>query len=202
MKTLPLILFSIISIALISGCGTVSDMESTDGAPLFDSTKYSKVAVLDFSNSAPTKSAKKEKIDEHNAKVDSAGRTFADKIAIEIRKKNLFAEVVRTQTEDQSLIIYGAITRYEEGSAAARFLIGLGAGSSYFDADVSFKDNITDNELAVLKVDKNSWVLGGGLAATQTVEAYMNEAARKIANELAKSFEQQTNPMGTADLNE
>ena len=176
-------------IALVfTGCGTVSNMESAGGAELFDASNYSRVTILDFVNSAPTESAKKEKIDEHNAKVDIATRLFADKIASKIRAKGIFDEVLRGEVEGDAIVIEGAITRYEEGSALARLMIGLGAGSSYFDADVEFKSNLSGEDLAILKVDKNSWVLGGGLAAGQTVEGYMNEAAKKIAEELEKSF--------------
>lgn len=188
---------SIIALAMLCSCGTVSDMESADGKPLFDASSFQKVAVLDFGNSAPTKHSKKEKIDEHNEKVDIAGRLFADKIAAEIRKRNLFAEVVRGKTEGEALVIYGDVTRYAEGNAAARLFIGLGAGSSYFDAEVNFKSNTEGSNLAVLKVDKNSWVLGGGIAAGQTVENYMKTAAEKIADELTKSFEPETaTPVG------
>ncbi len=35
-------------------------------------------------------------------------------------------------------------------------------------------------------MDKNSWALGGGLAATQTVESYMNGGAETAASEAAK----------------
>ena len=69
-------------------------------------------------------------------------------------------------------------------------MIGFGAGSSYFDAIVRFTDAATHEEIGEIKVDRNSWVLGGGYASGQTPEMYMAEAARKIASEtkqLAKS---------------
>jgi len=34
-------------------------------------------------------------------------------------------------------------------------------------------------------VNKNSWALGGGIAATQTPEGFMQEAAGKIGAELS-----------------
>ena len=77
--------------------------------------------------------------------------------------------------------------RYEEGNAAARFWIGMGIGSSYFDALVHLQKQ-NDNELVgELKVDKNSWWLGGGHAAGQNVESFMKLAAQKLAQEMVKA---------------
>ena len=64
-------------------------------------------------------------------------------------------------------------------------VIGLGAGSSYFDADVVFSDNPSGRRLGQISTDKNSWFLGGGLAAGQSVEGFMHGAAKKVAKELA-----------------
>ena len=188
------ILVSFLCLTFFVGCGTVSKIESAGSDIPFDVSQYSSVTVLDFENSAPTKHAEREKIDEHNEKVEIAGRLFADKIAAELRLRNLFTDITRGPVEGNSLVIYGKITRYEEGSAAARLFIGLGAGSSYFDASVQFKDNLQESDLAVLKVDKNSWVLGGGLAAGQTVEGYMNEATKKIADQLEEKLMELKNP--------
>ena len=67
-----------------------------------------------------------------------------------------------------------------------RMLIGLGAGSSYFDANVRFTANESGELLGQMKVDKNSWALGGGMASGQTVDTYMRAAAKKIASEIIK----------------
>ena len=114
-------------------------------------------------------------------------RNFADLIAGEIRKTNAFEEVGREPAAGDSLRISGVITRYTPGNAALRFLIGLGAGSSYFDATVNLSDNTSGEQLGQVIVDKNSWGLGGGLAAGQTVEHFMQGAAEKIANDLKES---------------
>jgi len=173
---------------LLAGCGTVSEMETEDGTPLFDASVFEQVVVLDFTDETSTKTSDESEEAEHDEAVRIAGRLFADKIAAELKKKGIFKEVTRTETEGGALVIGGAITRYQEGNAAVRFLIGLGAGSSYFDATVNFINDADGATLGVMKVDKNSWVLGGGLAATQTVESYMNEAARKVAAELEKAL--------------
>jgi hypothetical protein len=72
-----------------------------------------------------------------------------------------------------------------EGNAALRMFVGMGAGSSYFDANVRFSDS-RGKSLGMIRVDKNSWALGGGLAATQTVDTYMREGAKKTAEASTK----------------
>lgn len=69
-----------------------------------------------------------------------------------------------------------------EGSAALRFWVGLGAGNSYFDATTEFRD-ADGRMLGRILTDKNSWGLGGAIAAGQTPETFMNSAAQKIALE-------------------
>jgi hypothetical protein len=77
------------------------------------------------------------------------------------------------------------ITRFVEGNAALRLLVGMGAGSSYFDANIQVTDGGNNASVTSLHADKNSWGLGGGIAASQTVDTFMNEAAKKTAAEVS-----------------
>ncbi|HEV2434994.1 MAG TPA: DUF4410 domain-containing protein [Verrucomicrobiae bacterium] len=169
---------------ILSGCGTVSEVTPTAGKDL-DLRKYDRVLVLDFADGVidkvrPGAQAKKK------AEMAIRTKSFPDRIAIALGEKNVFKEVARTGSPDsQTLIISGTITRYTEGDAIGRLLIGLGAGSSYFDATVDFKDGTTSDILANQKIDKNSWVLGGGIAATQTPDEFMQEAAEVLAEDLS-----------------
>jgi hypothetical protein len=117
-------------------------------------------------------------------KVKSACKDFADKIAGQIIHTGAFTTVNRAQTADKAIALTGTITKYEESSILGRVTIVAG-GSSYFCADVVFKDNDSGNELATLKVSKNSCAVGGSIASIQTVDGFMNEAADKVAKELA-----------------
>lgn len=169
---------------MLTGCGTVSEVTPTAGQDL-DLRKYDRVLVLDFADGVtdkvkPSAQAKKR------AEMAIRTKSFPDRIAIELGAKNVFKEVTRTGNPDpQTLIVSGTITRYTEGDAIGRLVIGLGAGSSYFDATVDFKDGGTSNILANQKIDKNSWVLGGGIAATQTPDEFMQEAAKVLAEDLS-----------------
>lgn len=66
-----------------------------------------------------------------------------------------------------------------------RLFIGMGAGSAFFEADVYFRDS-KGATVGKIKADKNSWALGGGVAAAQNPTMFMNGAAEKIAKEAAK----------------
>ena len=57
---------------------------------------------------------------------------------------------------------------------------------SSFDAIVELRDGATGAVLGSMKVDKNSWPLGGMIAATQTPRTFMDGAAKKVAEEVSK----------------
>ena len=162
---------------LLASCGTTSSMKDAQGTTISTSTrKFSKATVLNFQSSVAGT----------DGKVAAAQIYFADCIASETKKTGGFKSVTRGAKPDaDTLVIDGTITRYAEGSAALRLMIGLGAGSSYFNAKVNFKDS-QGKALGEVLVDKNSWVLGGALAATQTPQTYMEGAAKKIATEARK----------------
>lgn len=182
MKKLLNLFVLCICAALLSGCGTTSNMKPAAGAEIRSLQKYSQVCVLDFGNKTSNKS------DAGPQYVLTQGRRFADLIALELEKKAAFEKVAHVAApQPGSLVIKGDITRCVEGGAAMRYLVGVGAGSSYFDATVQFADADTGQQLEEIKVDKNSWVLGGGIASTQTVEAFMEGAAKKIAEQAAQA---------------
>ena len=169
---------------ILSGCGTVSQVTPTPGKTV-DLSKYDRVLVLDFADGVTAKARPSAQV---KKKAEMAVRTksFPDWIASELGGKNVFKEVTRTGNPDpQTLVISGTITRYTEGDAVGRLMIGFGAWSSYFDATVDFKDGGTSDIIATQLVDKNSWVLGGGIAATQTPEGFMKEAAKKLAEDIS-----------------
>lgn len=191
-----ILVICVASCALLAvGCGSTSSLKSQDGAKLVCDKQFDCVQVARFKSVIA-------KTDAPLTKVDWACGHFADLIVQELTATGAFKSVSRindvndvNDVNDTSLVISGEVTRYTEGDAFARFMIGFGAGSSYFEAVVRFADRTDKEEVGVIKVDKNSWVLGGGYASGQTPEIYMAEAAKKIASEtkrLAKS--QNTSP--------
>ena len=165
------------------GCGSYSDLTTDDGSDVMI-PPYGIAIVLDFEDSTEPKHLSGEKLVLYRESVELAGRRFADLITTSIRKKRIFKTVLRELSDIEALVISGEIHRYVEGDAAARALIGLGAGSSYFDSIVLLTDNRTNESLGRLEIDKNSWVLGGIVSAAQNIEGFMRGGAKKTAAEL------------------
>lgn len=180
MRRMVLVLCLISCASLAVGCGSTSSLKSQSGAKLVCDKQFDCVQVATFKSTIT-------KTDTPLTKIDWACGHFADLIVQELNATGAFRTVSRVEdvndVNDTSLIISGEITRYTEGDAFARFMIGFGAGSSYFDAIVRFADGVNREEIGLIKVDRNSWVLGGGYASGQTPEMYMAEAAKKIASE-------------------
>ena len=177
---------TLIATLTLGACGTVGTIESpvifSDGAGL-DFTSYESVVVLDFGDGTDEKDVP-----------DYAGSNFADRIVAEIRGTGAFTNVSRESGDEQALVISGEITRYDEGNPGLKLIVGFGAGGTHFDALVRFSDAESDELLAELVVDKNSWALGGALAAGQTVEQFMKSSAEKIAKELVHAQDRNGQP--------
>lgn len=190
--------------ALQSGCGGTSALKPVAGADSqqIDLSSYQYAVIGDFSDKATAgkrfKNNQKgqDKMAKYQADVQAAGVTFGEYIQAELVKVNVFEGVSRgNEAGEGALLIGGEITRYARGSAAAKFLIGMGVGSTYFDATVQIRDGVTGENLGQIFVDKNSWALGGVISATQSVESFMRGGAVKVAKELrdAKSGQESAN---------
>jgi hypothetical protein len=161
---------------VLTSCGTTTSLQDTRGANITVTRKFSKVTVQDFNSAVPDK----------EGKAGAAQISFADRIATEIKKRGKFSHVARNAKPDAStLVIGGTIAKYEEGNPSLRLWIGMGAGSAFFEADVQFRDG-KGTSIGKIKVDKNSWALGGGIAAGQNPQGFMDGAAEKVAEESAK----------------
>jgi hypothetical protein len=159
------------------GCGTISGLQSADGKGPVNLSPYTKVVVRDFADRATDK--EKANREDKQQDMKRVTREFADLVASETRKTGVFQQVSREGDADAStLLIGGDITEYERGSAAARLWVDMGAGSSYLDALLEFRQGNTGALVGTLKVNKNSW---------QTADSFMEEAAKKVAEELKKA---------------
>lgn len=189
-------------LGLQTGCGStsgltpVADTESKAQeveSQTLDLSSYSRAVIGDFSDLA-TENKKFKNSEKGVAKkaayvadVQAAGTTFTGYLKAELDKLNVFDNVsVGTEAGvgEGTLLIDGEITRFARGNAAAKFLIGFGAGSTYFDATVTVRDGATGQKLGEIFVDKNSWALGGAISAAQSVEHFMRGGAEKTAKEL------------------
>jgi len=191
--------FLVISLVVsLTACGTTSGMKRGDanqagskeeqkaaiGASF---AEFTRISVMDFNSElkAPPRNEAKRAVAE--SKTAAAGKRFADKIAAGLSGSGMFTEVVRNDAKPGDLIIKGEVTKYKEGNRAGRLLIGFGAGSANFDATVRFVNGTTNEEISQISVDKNSWFLGGLLAAAQDVDDFIDGAAEKVAEETIKA---------------
>jgi Domain of unknown function (DUF4410) len=170
---------------LLAACGTTSSLQAPKESRAVDLTRFSRLLVEDFTDEATAK-AKPETQPLLKLKLDSAVKVFPDQIAAVTKAGGGFDEVVRSGSADAStLVLRGAITQFDEGNAVLRWMIGFAAGNVNFDARLQLVDGGTGESLGTWDVNKNSWALGGGIAATQTPEGFMQEAASKIGTELS-----------------
>lgn len=192
------LIIAVCAALFLAACGTTSALQSpssgekqqnaskntqTDDAKRPDLSAYTAVVIGEFKDA--TENAEK-------ANSFTYGEALTRYLRHDIKKKGIFSSVKdsasdeeSTESQEKTLLIEGDVTRYQEGNKALRMLVGLGAGSSYFDADILFKDRDSGETLGVVKVDKNSWVLGGVMAAQQDIDSHIRSASTKIADELA-----------------
>jgi hypothetical protein len=182
---------TLLRLAAVSGfaltlvaCGSTSKIQRAESAPELDFSKYQTIVVGEFL-SKPAKPVAADERATYDAEVNAAGQRFSQMVANQLAEYGVQGEIVRGENRPGAIRIDGDITRYKEGNAALRLLIGFGAGSSYFDSAVRFTDVDSGIVLGAITVDKNSWPLGGIAAAMQDSDSHMQGAAARIAEEVA-----------------
>ncbi len=175
-KLPPIIAAFVLTVLFLTGCGSTSSLQTSQGSTVSSTRKFSKVVVQDFQVS----------VAEHATKAAVTKGRFPELIAGELRKTGRFSSVARTARPDSNtLVISGVVTKYDEGNAVKRGLLGMGFGMAFLEADVEFRDS-KGARIGTIKVDKNSYPLGGWIGATQNPDGFMEGAAKKIAEEAVK----------------
>lgn len=185
-------LLPLVAAFFLIGCGSVSGLKRAPGesARIAD---YSRVQVVDFGASGGKKFDDAKKQQEYDESLAEARVRFADKIAEALTKTGEFGEVSRQPAAADALRISGDITRYDEGNIVARGLTGF-AGQTHFEAVVIITDAASGREIARVEVDRNSWPLPVGASAStlQTTNFFMENAAKKVADELLAARKRET----------
>lgn len=115
-----------------------------------DLSSYDYIIINDFKDGTSKSS--------DNPRVISEGKRFFDMIASSIKSKKLFDKVQRNvDSTDRAILIDGKITKYSEGNAVMRTLIGFGVSISHFNAKINIKDNETKKLLGSIDANKMSW---------------------------------------------
>jgi hypothetical protein len=172
---------------LLTGCGTLGKLD-VDASRRAQLGALDRVVVGEFVANDTRRSRDADQAAKRAEALEAGRVAFAQRIAEELRTVEAFDEVHEAMAMPPALLISGTIDRWEPGNIAARTLVGF-VGKSEFEATVRFTDLHTGTELGRLKVDRNSWPLPIGSASNvvQTVEFHMQQAARRVAHELARA---------------
>lgn len=183
----PVRVLALIVFGLLSGCGTLGHLESKTPAREAQIRDYDRVIVADFMVNDTREAKDDAQRAERAANVAAGAKAFSAKIAEEIRATGAFQEVAQAKMRAPALQVHGTVDLWEPGNVAARAITGF-AGKSEFSATVIVSDLDSGQELARLVVDRNSWPLPIGASTTivQTVDFFMHQAAKRVADELAK----------------
>ncbi len=165
----------------LSACGSVSRLEHSGG---HDFRAYRTIVIGTLGNK-PAIAIPDDKRLAYDTQVGIASSRFAKYLERELRAYRMDVDVVRGEPRPGALFVEGDITRYANGNAALRLFFGFGAGSSYFDAFVRFRDTDSGDVVGTVLVDKNSWPIASGVAAFQTGDAEVLGAAKRVAEEIA-----------------
>lgn len=165
----------------LSACGSVSRLEHSGG---HDFRAYRTIVIGTLGNK-PAIAIPDDKRLAYDTQVGIASSRFAMYLERELRAYRMDVDVVRGEPRPGALFVEGDITRYANGNAALRLFFGFGAGSSYFDAFVRFRDTDSGDVVGTVLVDKNSWPIASGVAAFQTGDAEVLGAAKRVAEEIA-----------------
>lgn len=178
----------LILMLLLTGCGSLGHLETKAGKPPGHIRDYDRVIVADFAAN-DTRPAKDEaERAERAAQIEAGRRAFSARLAEEIRATGAFSEVAQAKMVAPALQVTGTVDLWDPGNVAARAITGF-IGKSEFSATVVVSDLETGKELARQVVDRNSWPLpiGASTNIVQTVDYFMHQAARRVAEELAKA---------------
>ena len=172
----------------LAGCGSLGRLETKAGAPPEHIRDYDRVSVADFAANDTRPAKDDAERDERAGQIDAGRKAFSAKLAEEIRATGAFTEVAQAKMPAPALQVTGTVDLWEPGNIAARSLTGF-IGKSEFSATVVVSDLETGKELARQVVDRNSWPLpiGASTNVVQTVDYFMHQAARRVAEELAKA---------------
>lgn len=182
------------SFFLLSACGTTSGFQkptteknaSQNFEKRLSIANYDRLVIGNFIAADGVEDASQKTNSSKHVTAEQVNQMFRKALEKEIAEANLFSEIIM-QSENEvtdALLLNGQLLRFQEGDAAARMLLGLGAGMSHFDAKVVLSDAASGEVIGEFIIDKNSWALGGFIAWKQDLNAHMRSAATKITKEL------------------
>ncbi|MEZ4815350.1 MAG: DUF4410 domain-containing protein [Bdellovibrionota bacterium] len=106
-------------------------------------------------------------------------------IAEQLKKKGFNAQATLVPAKS-GLALKGKVSKFEHGSAAARILVGMGAGSSDLYTDFELVDVDSQKRLAKFEIIATSGGSGGMQAAGSYMSAHLENGSEKVAEYLTQ----------------
>jgi hypothetical protein len=128
------------------------------------------------------KSGEEKRVNEEKAAIENS---YSQRVADALRKKGYNAKAVSGAAH--GLVLSGKVTRFEHGSAAARIMVGMGAGSSNIFTDFKLEDRDKAKTLSKFEVIATSGGRGGLAAAGSFMDSHMEDGAEKAADYIDKA---------------
>lgn len=160
-----------LGLVAVAGCAALDGFQVTPAGRAADWRRFERVAVAGF-NAA----------DAPDGGGAQAAVKFNDRVADALHATGAFRFVERPGGNLPGTVrIEATVLRAVAGSDAAREMGDEAAGTAAFEAVVGFYDAASDGLLATLRVDRRTWNVERDDPVPETLDAFIREAARKIA---------------------
>lgn len=107
-------------------------------------------------------------------------------VVTELRKQG-FTATAADKRPAKGKVLEGKVTGIENGSAAARMFVGMGAGSANMFSKFTLTDLASGKQLTRFEVIGTSGGRGGWAAAGSFLDAHITDSSMKTAEYLAKA---------------
>lgn len=170
-------------LALSVGCahGKMGVVEQglSKGSVASGETIYVAPITADAADFSGDKAGDSSRVGDEKSEVKSR---YFRMVADSLRKKGFNAV---TEPVKGGLVLTGQVTRFEHGSAAARILVGMGAGSSNMYTNFVLTNPTTHQTLSRFEIIATSGGNGGLQAAGGYINAHLVDGAAKAAEYIA-----------------
>lgn len=106
---------------------------------------------------------------------------YASEIARELREDGYNANAVST-TAKTGIVITGAVTMIDRGSAAKRMWVGMGAGASNLETNFTVEDRSQRKILSKFEVKATSGGRGGLASVSSFIDEHMSDGGEQVAD--------------------
>lgn len=168
----------LVGILVLSGCATgkMGNIETPLAAGAISKTTPIYVEAVSTKDTfvSGDKSGNAKRVNEIKEKIATE---YAGKIVEHLKKRGYNAQTADGPSK-MGLTISGDATKVENGSAAARYFVGMGAGSSNLFTNFTITDNVKKATLAKFQIIATS---GGESGVGSYLDRFLNDGGKKLA---------------------